>query len=227
MSTDARPRDAARIEAAWAERVRANRDQAERLRETTTGDHYAPISSLFVADPRRTDEPVVDRRTAMLIGSQGLIIAVGCLFAFSFAYYLENRWSVLDLVRACVGLDFDQLRAMFTVPDAVREQVLGRARTIGFVVLAFSQDFHSYNCRSQTESLFKLGVFSNRYLVGATLVSMTLNGMAIYNPFFQRVLKTQPLLWSELALVVAVASMPLWVTEVVKAVTRSRRNKSA
>jgi Ca2+-transporting ATPase len=177
--------------------------------------------------PRRTNEPVVDRRTAMLIGYQGLIIAVGCLFAFSFAYYLENRWSVLDLVRACVGLDFDQLRAMFTVPDAVREQVLGRARTIGFVVLAFSQDFHSYNCRSQTESLFKLGVFSNRFLVGATLVSMTLNGMAIYNPFFQRVLKTQPLLWSELALVVAVASMPLWVTEVVKAVTRSRRNKSA
>ena len=65
MSTDARPRDAARIEAAWAERVRANRDQAERLRETTTGDHYAPISSLFVADPRRTDEPALDVLHAM------------------------------------------------------------------------------------------------------------------------------------------------------------------
>lgn len=65
MSTDARPRHAARLEAAWADRVRDNRDQAERLRESTTGDHYAPISSLFVADPRRTDEPTLEMLRAM------------------------------------------------------------------------------------------------------------------------------------------------------------------
>jgi SAM-dependent methyltransferase len=44
----------------WAERVRANRVQAERLRETETPDHYAPVSNLFVADPRRTGEPALD-----------------------------------------------------------------------------------------------------------------------------------------------------------------------
>ena len=65
MSTDASPRDAARLEAAWAERVRGNRDQAERLRESTTNDHYAPISGLFVADPRRTDEPALEVLRAM------------------------------------------------------------------------------------------------------------------------------------------------------------------
>jgi SAM-dependent methyltransferase len=59
MSSDA-PAPAAELEAAWAERVRANRDQAERLRESTPSDFYAPVSSLFVADPRRTDEPVLD-----------------------------------------------------------------------------------------------------------------------------------------------------------------------
>lgn len=51
---------AAELEAAWSRRVRANRDQAERLRETLTGDFYAPVSAQFVADPRRTDEPVLD-----------------------------------------------------------------------------------------------------------------------------------------------------------------------
>ena len=65
MSTDARPRPQAHLETAWAERVQANRDQAERLRESTTGDHYAPISGLFVADPRRTDEPVLEMLRAM------------------------------------------------------------------------------------------------------------------------------------------------------------------
>jgi len=56
------PRSAAsadRLESAWAQRVRENREQAERFRETQTPDFYAPVSSLFVADPRRTDEPAL------------------------------------------------------------------------------------------------------------------------------------------------------------------------
>lgn len=54
--------DATRLETAWAERVQANREQAERLREGgPEGDFYAPVSSLFVADPRRTGEPALDR----------------------------------------------------------------------------------------------------------------------------------------------------------------------
>src|SRR5512142_1745945 len=59
MTPDA-PAPAADLEATWSERVRANREQAERLRESSAGDFYAPVSSLFVADPRRTDEPVLD-----------------------------------------------------------------------------------------------------------------------------------------------------------------------
>lgn len=51
---------AADLEATWAERVRANRAQAERLRETMAGDFYAPVSGLFVADPRRTGEPALE-----------------------------------------------------------------------------------------------------------------------------------------------------------------------
>ena len=47
--------------AAWAARVRANRDQAERVREAPGGgDFYAPVSALFVADPRRSDDPTLD-----------------------------------------------------------------------------------------------------------------------------------------------------------------------
>ena len=56
------PADLARaIEAAWAARVRANRDQVERIREVPDGtDFYAPVNSLFRADPTRTDDPVLD-----------------------------------------------------------------------------------------------------------------------------------------------------------------------
>ncbi|MFN8507536.1 MAG: class I SAM-dependent methyltransferase [Dehalococcoidia bacterium] len=65
--------------AAWAARVRANRDQAERLREPTPGnDFYAPVAASFRADPRRTDEPVLNHlRTLVQPGETWLDIGAG------------------------------------------------------------------------------------------------------------------------------------------------------
>ena len=52
--------DAASLLEAWAERVRANRAQVDRFRELPDRDFYAPVSALFVADPRRTSEPALE-----------------------------------------------------------------------------------------------------------------------------------------------------------------------
>ncbi len=59
------PADLARaVEAEWADRVRANREQVERIREVPDGaDFYAPVRLLFRADPTRTDDLVL---TALL-----------------------------------------------------------------------------------------------------------------------------------------------------------------
>ena len=51
---------AAVLEDAWAARVRANREQVDQVREVPDRDFYAPVSSLFVADPRRTGEEALD-----------------------------------------------------------------------------------------------------------------------------------------------------------------------
>jgi CTP:molybdopterin cytidylyltransferase MocA/SAM-dependent methyltransferase len=49
------------LELVWAERVRENREQVDRLREVPDGrDFYAPVSALFRADPAREDDPVLD-----------------------------------------------------------------------------------------------------------------------------------------------------------------------
>ena len=53
------------VDAAWGARVRANRDQVERVREVPDdADFYAPLRSLFRADPTRTADPVL----AVLLG---------------------------------------------------------------------------------------------------------------------------------------------------------------
>jgi CTP:molybdopterin cytidylyltransferase MocA/SAM-dependent methyltransferase len=49
------------LESGWASRVVANAEQVDRFREVPDGsDFYAPVTGLFRADPRRTDEPVLD-----------------------------------------------------------------------------------------------------------------------------------------------------------------------
>ena len=47
--------------AAWAARVGAHHAQSARVRETPGGgDFYAPVTGVFIADPRRADDPVLE-----------------------------------------------------------------------------------------------------------------------------------------------------------------------
>lgn len=49
-------------ELGWAVRVRQNREQVDRHREVPDGaDFYGPVSTLFRADPQRTDDPSLER----------------------------------------------------------------------------------------------------------------------------------------------------------------------
>lgn len=62
------PSDAAarQAEAAWTARVRANNTQAERFREEAPrDDFYAPVASVFRADPTRTDDPALNALLAI------------------------------------------------------------------------------------------------------------------------------------------------------------------
>ncbi|MFH0795510.1 MAG: calcium-transporting P-type ATPase, PMR1-type [Candidatus Omnitrophota bacterium] len=90
------------------------------------------------------------------------------------------------------------------------------ARTAAFVVLAVSQLFHSFNCRNMTESLFKIGLFTNKKLLLAIVFSFLLQMAAVYVPFLQGVFKTEPLSGPAWLLVIAISSFPLWAMELVK-----------
>jgi SAM-dependent methyltransferase len=69
---------AAELEAVWAERVRANRAQVDQIREEPDRDFYAPVSSLFVADPRRTGEEALEALLALTMpGDRWLDIGAG------------------------------------------------------------------------------------------------------------------------------------------------------
>ena len=80
------------IEASWASRVRANREQVERIREVPDGaDFYAPVQSLFRADPTRRGDEVLDALLSLVrSGETWLDIGAGAgRFALPIARALD------------------------------------------------------------------------------------------------------------------------------------------
>ncbi len=93
---------------------------------------------------------------------------------------------------------------------------LAKAWTVSLTVLAVFQWFNAWNCRSEEKSVFKMRVFSNKFLVGATLIVIGLQIFAVYNPLAQKILRTVPLELSEWGLIIAVASSIIFVEEIRK-----------
>ena len=96
-------------------------------------------------------------------------------------------------------------------------------QTMVFTVLTLSQMAHVLAIRSETESLWRLGLGTNKALLGAVALTFALQMATIYVPFLNPVFKTQPLTASELGLCLAAAAVVFVVVEIEKAWRRRQR----
>ena len=94
------------------------------------------------------------------------------------------------------------------------------ARTVAFAVLAISQLFHAFNLRHTSKSLFQVGIFGNRPLVGSFLVCSLLQLAVIGLPQAARVFKVQTLSAGDWGLVVGISFLPILFNEIAKGLTR-------
>lgn len=67
---------------------------------------------------------------------------------------------------------------------------LATCRTITMCTLVMSQLLHVFECRSERHSIFEINIFSNIYLLGAVLVSMTMICCILYIPFLSGIFNT-------------------------------------
>ena len=95
-------------------------------------------------------------------------------------------------------------------------------QTMVFTVLTLSQMAHVLAIRSETVSLWRLGLGTNKPLLGAVLLTFALQMATIYVPALNPIFKTQPLSLPELALCLAAAAAVWLVVELEKAWRRSR-----
>ncbi len=93
-------------------------------------------------------------------------------------------------------------------------------RSMAFTVLTVVQMGHVMAIRSETESLFTLGLRSNMPLLAAVALTLVLQMCTLYVPFMNRVFKTEPLSWDELLVCLVVSSSVFIAVELEKWVKR-------
>jgi len=95
-------------------------------------------------------------------------------------------------------------------------------QTVVFTVLTISQLFHSLAVRSESTSLFTIGLFSNPAMLGAVLLTVLLQLMVIYLPAFNSIFHTQPLPLFDLMVCLLLSSLVLVAVEIQKWLARRR-----
>ncbi|MBU0758305.1 MAG: calcium-translocating P-type ATPase, SERCA-type [Nanoarchaeota archaeon] len=110
------------------------------------------------------------------------------------------------------------LKSMGWVSGDISDTQYRYASTIAFTTLMMLQMFNVLNARSQRDSVFKVGIFSNRWLIIAILTSIVLQLGVIYIPFFAQFFRTAVLSFADWGLIVLVSSSVLVVGELMKAV---------
>jgi len=91
-------------------------------------------------------------------------------------------------------------------------------RTMAFCTVIFFELFNALNVRSREYSLFRVGVFSNRYLVFGLVISFVLNISIVYVPLFQQLFEIVPLTLYDWLIVTLVSSTIFIAEEIRKAV---------
>jgi P-type Ca2+ transporter type 2C len=93
---------------------------------------------------------------------------------------------------------------------------LPKIQTLIFTLVVISLMFNAFNWRSDRNSIFSLGIFTNRSLIYAVLSTVLLQLAAIYVPIMQAAFRTVPLSFSDWAMIIPLASTTLIAMEITK-----------
>lgn len=101
----------------------------------------------------------------------------------------------------------------------------GAWRTMVFTTLTLAQMGNALALRSSRDSLFTIGLFSNRSMLGAVSLTFLLQLAVIYVPFLQEIFDTRALSPAELAVCLLASTVVFWSAELEKLIIRRRTKK--
>lgn len=100
--------------------------------------------------------------------------------------------------------------------------MLQQWQTVAFGTLTLSELFRAFTARSERTALFKIGVFSNKWMLYAVLLSIGMLIAVLYVPFLQTVFGTVPLTLNDWVLILPFALVASIAAEATKVYLRAR-----
>ncbi len=156
--------------------------------------------------PRKKDEHVITKVLAARMLLNGIAITIGTLGLFVWA--LKSRgWS-------------------FGMSPASADPNYIYALTVSFTALVFFELFNALNSKSETESIFRVGIFKNKYLLLALASSLLLQLIVIYSSPLNGVFSTTALPLKDLLVIGMVASTVIIADEIFKLILRRAKVQS-
>jgi Ca2+-transporting ATPase len=158
--------------------------------------------------PRPASEPIINRSMQLgilvqTIAQTGVVLAA---FAAGLLWHL----------RAGEILPAGANPLAFLLQYDWRGVDVQTAETMAFVTLSLCELFRAYTVRSERISVFRLGLFSNRYMQIAVAVSVFLLLLVVNVPFLQPIFNTHFLRWNEWLVVLGLALVPAVMEEITK-----------
>jgi Ca2+-transporting ATPase len=167
--------------------------------------------------PRAKAEPIINKTMGIGIIVQTFTQTGAVLFAFGLGllWHLEAGATVVGNPLAYI-LQHDW-----------RGVDVQTAETMAFLTLSLCELFRSYTVRSERASLFKIGVFSNKFMQYAVGLSIVLLLLVTNVPFLQPIFNTHFLNGTEWLVVLGLALIPAVSEEITKYFLRRSARKTA
>ena len=158
--------------------------------------------------PRARNEPIVNRTMGIGILVQTLAQSGAVLLAF----LLGLLWHLQAGAAVPAGTNL----IAYLMQQDWRGVDVQTAETMAFATLSLCELFRAYTVRSEFASLFRIGVFSNRTMQWAVLLSIVLLLVVCSVPFLQTVFNTHFLSTQEWGVVLGLALIPAITEEITK-----------
>ena len=104
----------------------------------------------------------------------------------------------------------------------LRTATTDQARSYAFATLVFAELLRAFGARSETKPVWKMSLWTNRNLLLVIAVSFLLQIASQQNPMLGRLLRTSSIPLTDCLLLLAIATLPMFVLEIIKVMTRVR-----
>jgi sodium/potassium-transporting ATPase subunit alpha len=167
-----------------------------------------PEADIMKRPPRPKDKGLIDRK--VLFNGYiflGLLSTVGVLFAYFFVLHIGGwHWGV-EL--------------------AIDDPLVHQASTATFLGIVIMQIANVFACRTQSDSAFKVGIFSNRVILWGIAIEVLLSVFIIYHPWGNKIFSTAPIPYTVWIMLLPFTILLFTAAEARKLITRKVRKRSS